>query len=357
MIHNIFWNYGFNVVVNSFLGFLTVVALVEFFMLILRVKQPRTKALCRTIPIFKLCFDLFLYNFSSWALMYDINPLNAEPGTRTLSAMLGIASSAPEAPLTISSGIQLLLQDGKTFTLADLVLFAIDPIWVKIMVSIGLLGSLLLASIQIVRIYKSYHSLAEIIKKSQPCSRPIRNQSLLFFLNKKKIAMWATSAVDVPCAFGIFKKMIVFPEKLLEELSQDEFEAVIAHEAAHLVWYDSIIRIASYFITSLFWWVPTKWWLSSLEQAQEKACDYQITAFRIPRMSLATAIVKSAKKAKTTYCYFPALCFIEKGRIMRRMQAILKETKPRKSFLRTTVQTLFVGGAMLAILFGKFWIF
>ncbi len=331
-MQTVYWDFAFNILVNSTLMFITMAVLVEFCLFILRVKQQRVKAICRTLPIFKLGMDLYLYNFSSWALMEGLNPIIARPGTRMLSIMLGISSPELTAPPSLNTGIQLFLNNEKTFTLADLAILSIDSFWIKMIVLIALTISFTFCLLQFYKLVISFRAISNLLKNSFPASRIVNNQALLRSLQRSKIQILVSKKAPVPLATGIFKKRIVFPGALIDQLTQPEYEAVIAHEVAHLRWYDAIIRFLVNIILSIFWWIPSKRWVAHLEHTQERGCDDSVIVYAIPRMALARAIVKSAQQAKNRVPPLSALCFIKKNQILARMQAILNETRPKKEY-------------------------
>lgn len=357
MMQSIYWNFAFNVLVNSTLMFITMAVLVEFTLFVLRVKQQRVKAICRTLPMFKLGMDLYLYNFSDWALMEGLNPIIAQPGSRMLSLMLGISAPELTSPPSLITGIQLFLNNEKTFTLADLAILSIDSFWIKSIVLIVLTVSLGLFLLRCYKLIISHGAISNLLKASQASSRIVINQSLSLSLQKSKVKVLVSRKAPVPLAIGIFQKRIVFPAGLIDKLTQQEYEAVIAHELGHLRWYDAIIRFFAHLIFSIFWWIPSKRWVAHLEHTQERGCDNSVSSYDISRMALARAIVKSAKQAKSGAPPLSALCFVRQNQILGRMQAILNETRPKKRIVRSIPQYICVFGCMMAFLFGKFWIF
>src|SRR5579864_9128161 len=99
---NLAWIYAFNILINSALAFFTVALLVKFLLWAFKIKQPRIQALALSLPLFKVGFDFFLYNFSRWALSSEINPLLCTPGTRAINATLAYP--------TLSSGIYFTVE-------------------------------------------------------------------------------------------------------------------------------------------------------------------------------------------------------------------------------------------------------
>src|SRR5690349_10881624 len=149
MEEQLYWTYAFNIIVNSALSFFTTIFLIELFMFLFRIKHSRMKAICRALPFFKICLDLCLYHFSNWALLHGGNPILADTGTRQLSVMLN--------PLT---GIQLSMQDGKTFSIADVIALSIDPFWVRVIVFIAGMGSVIAIALRWIQVLREKQSVS-----------------------------------------------------------------------------------------------------------------------------------------------------------------------------------------------------
>lgn len=358
MNQELFWTYGFNILINSTLSFLTVAFFVMLGLHVLRIREPRLRSFFMCIPFCKLILDLFLYDFSNWALNDHYNPLEAEPGSRMISLMLCFPGGI-QGLIPLTAGIQLLVYDGRTFTLADVLSFCIHPVWIKSIVLTCATLSISFLIIWLFRLYKSFKKLNIILQSSEVCMRPIFNPALNFTLQKRRIHLCVSSDVNVPCALGIFKKYILFPADLLHELTQGEFEAIVAHELDHLHWQDCSIRLISRMLTILFWWIPTGWWLNRLEQSQEYACDHKIKQFNLSKIDLASSILKSVQLTKKTSPCLPLSipCFINQKPLTNRIQLILEEEGPPKKFILKWLKNCLVGVLMGAILFGKFWIF
>jgi len=60
----------------------------------------------------------------------------------------------------------------------------------------------------------------------------------------------------------------------LPELSDEELDALLVHELAHVRRRDHWLRIVEILATALFWWYPVAWWLRrSLRRVEERCCD------------------------------------------------------------------------------------
>lgn len=333
------WTFAFNIVVNSFLGFLTVAMLVQLLIFVFRVKSPRILSLCLSLPVLKLGLDLFLYNFSRWALMEHINPIQCPEGSRMITAMCATPASTWNL-IPFNTGIHLGLKDGKTFTVADMIALSVEPLWIKGIVAIAFAGALVFVVLRCARLLKARGSL-----DLTPCKRPL-------FKTQTNTPIFSSSAVDVPCAY---QGKIIFPVGLLDDLSQEEYEAVVAHELGHLRWKDIYARVVIDFVCDFFWWVPTRKWRMRVKQAQEIACDARIKKSGIDPIDLANAITKSARFAKKKPAAFLATAFVEKGSLAPRIKAMF-ERNPKRSLMRICL-TLLMTVFLLSVLFGQFWIF
>jgi beta-lactamase regulating signal transducer with metallopeptidase domain len=68
--------------------------------------------------------------------------------------------------------------------------------------------------------------------------------------------------------------LLVLPGRLLERLTDEELDALLVHELAHLRRRDHWLRVAEVLATIAFWWYPVAWWLRrSLRDAEERCCD------------------------------------------------------------------------------------
>lgn len=342
MGQELYWIYAFNVIINSTLSFFTTIGLVELFVRLLGVKHPRAKAICRLLPFCKICIDLCLYHFSNWALLHGINPTLAEAGTRNLSIMVN--------PFT---GIQFSMQDGKTFSVADVIALSTDILVIQAIVSIAIAGTIIACTWRLIRIFRAKRCIDLMVRGATMIDWPNLNRGLAEWMKQKGVQCASTSAVGAPC---ITKKTVLFPARLLNDLSQEEGEAIIAHEMAHLHWRDCSLRLGYSLIATVFWWIPTAWWQRRIEEMQEQASDSMIHRFGISRFALAEAVLKTARNTKGMPTKL-SCSFVEcRPSIKNRMEMILQE--PRKQTLKwQAMQYGLLGLSLLSILLGKLWIF
>jgi len=90
----------------------------------------------------------------------------------------------------------------------------------------------------------------------------------------KPIVLLESRLVKVPSVTGFFKPMILIPAGLLTQLPQDQIEAILLHELAHIRRKDYAINLLQRFAEILFFFNPGLLWVSSiLHDERENCCD------------------------------------------------------------------------------------
>jgi beta-lactamase regulating signal transducer with metallopeptidase domain len=70
------------------------------------------------------------------------------------------------------------------------------------------------------------------------------------------------------------RPLLLLPERLVAQLEDDELDALLVHELAHVRRGDHWFRLIEAAATVLFWWHPVTWWARrQLRYAEERCCD------------------------------------------------------------------------------------
>jgi len=68
--------------------------------------------------------------------------------------------------------------------------------------------------------------------------------------------------------------LLLLPTELLPRLSEEERDALLVHELAHVRRRDHWVRFLELAVTVVFWWYPVAWWVRhALRRAEERCCD------------------------------------------------------------------------------------
>ncbi len=296
-----------SLLISAIIAFSTVAIAVEITLAFLKNRlNGRTRSILRSLPFISLLTDLLS---SSFSFSYLFNPLNCSSCIQKLI----LAVWFPDTKNYLDANeISLLRYLGEGIPHAGLY-------------AIGAIG---LATITIILLIKKAHQLyltsqllTELEKRSRLCCRPIENDLLSNAMMKEGIKVYVSPIIDSPLA--AHSKLIFIPCVIEETFSQQEFEAVLAHEVEHIRWKDSQVRLLLQLIATLFWWVPTYSWRKRLEFDQEVACDQSVSRYGLPHTSLASALVKVCTKAKEKADQ--QLCYLteKKHDSLRRLEAML----------------------------------
>ncbi len=90
----------------------------------------------------------------------------------------------------------------------------------------------------------------------------------------KTVKFLQSGIATIPMVVGYFKPVILFPAGLLASLPQDEVEAILLHELAHVRRKDYLVNILQHFMEVFFFFNPAAIWVSALIKTErENCCD------------------------------------------------------------------------------------
>ncbi len=91
---------------------------------------------------------------------------------------------------------------------------------------------------------------------------------------QKPIVLLESALVKIPSVTGFFKPMVLVPIGMLSSLPQDQIEAILLHELAHIRRKDYAINLLQHLAEMIFFFNPGLLWLSSLlKEERENCCD------------------------------------------------------------------------------------
>lgn len=91
---------------------------------------------------------------------------------------------------------------------------------------------------------------------------------------KRSVQLLESKLVTIPSVTGFFKPVILVPVGLLNNIPQDQVEAILLHELAHIRRSDYAVNLMQTFFEILFFFNPGVLWISSLlKDERENCCD------------------------------------------------------------------------------------
>jgi beta-lactamase regulating signal transducer with metallopeptidase domain len=80
--------------------------------------------------------------------------------------------------------------------------------------------------------------------------------------------------LDAPAVLGWFRPVVMLPARALTRLSEEQIEAVIAHELAHIRRLDCFVNLFQIGVETLLFYHPAVWWVSQrIRTEREHCCD------------------------------------------------------------------------------------
>ena len=77
-----------------------------------------------------------------------------------------------------------------------------------------------------------------------------------------------------PGVFGVFRPVLLLPGGLADRLTNEQLNAVLAHESRHIRCCDNLTAAVHMYVETLFWFHPLVWWIGArLMDEREKDCD------------------------------------------------------------------------------------
>jgi uncharacterized protein (TIGR03435 family) len=94
---------------------------------------------------------------------------------------------------------------------------------------------------------------------------------------RKPVSLIASSARLEPGVFGLLRPVLLWPLGISEHLSDQQLEAILAHELCHIRRRDNLAAALHMLVEAVFWFHPLVWWLGArLVDERESACDEEV---------------------------------------------------------------------------------
>ncbi|PYQ41200.1 MAG: regulator, partial [Acidobacteria bacterium] len=78
--------------------------------------------------------------------------------------------------------------------------------------------------------------------------------------------------LQAPAVIGWFRPVVFLPATALTGLSEDQLQAVIAHELAHIQRLDAFVNVFQVCVETLLFYHPAVWWLNKRIRAEREHC-------------------------------------------------------------------------------------
>jgi uncharacterized protein (TIGR03435 family) len=150
-----------------------------------------------------------------------------------------------------------------------------------------------------------------------------------------------------PGVVGFWRPVLLLPEGIAEILSQQQMDAVLAHELCHVRRRDNLTAALHMIVEAIFWFHPLVWWIGArLVEEREWACDEAVLQSGGEPAEYARGILQVCR----AYVESPVPCVsgVTGADLRKRIHAILSGRAVRDLSLRTRTALALAAVAALA---------
>lgn len=168
---------------------------------------------------------------------------------------------------------------------------------------------------------------------------------------KKRIRYLESKVARIPLMLGYLKPVIIIPAGMLTGIPENQIEAIIAHELAHIRRNDYLVNILQIFIEIVFFYHPAVWFISSIIRSERENCcdDLALTACE-GSLTYAKALV-SVQELKPGKVYSAVAFSGQKKQLINRIKRMVMKTEMKSNVSDRIIATLIVSiGIIIATL-------
>ena len=171
----------------------------------------------------------------------------------------------------------------------------------------------------------------------------------------KQVKLLESALIKIPMTLGYLKPVILLPLGTITGLPQNQIEAIIIHELAHIRRADYLLNIFQSIVETLFFYHPAIWWISSLIKTErENSCDditLQVTGDPL-------TFIKALSNIQIINSGEPGLALavaVNKKQLLRRVKRMLNKSHKQINITARIISILLLSVILTgAVLFSGF---
>ncbi|QEE26561.1 TIGR03435 family protein [Terriglobus albidus] len=253
MIFSAFWKESWSIAIVNHLWQSTVVMLVAWLLtLVLKHNQARMRYWIWMAASLKLLVPFsLLAAIGRW-----LRPANAPviESPQLAAAMVKMARPLLQSPKSPES-FTISISDASRAVASATHHASFLP---NILIAVWLCGSLFL----LLRWSRHWWAIHATLRSASRISLPV------------DVPVFLTSCRIEPGIVGIFRPVLLLPEKIMDRLPAAQLRSILAHEICHVRRRDNLTAAIHMVVEAIFWFHPAVWWIERrLIDEREQACD------------------------------------------------------------------------------------
>lgn len=158
----------------------------------------------------------------------------------------------------------------------------------------------------------------------------------------RSVLILESSKITMPNTIGFLKPLILFPVGMLNHLTIDQAEAVIAHELAHVYRNDYLLNLIQSIIETVLYFNPGVWWISFIiRKERENSCDDMAMSLCENTLTYAKALV-SLQEWEMVKPNLAMGFASNKNLLLKRIKRILKQPQKNSSIMEKVIASCFL---------------
>jgi bla regulator protein BlaR1 len=184
-----------------------------------------------------------------------------------------------------------------------------------------------------------WRQVSATLRRAVPVDKGLEMTILHRLDARARIAVRLSQDLMEPGIFGIFRPVLIWPERLSEQLEEEHIAAIMAHERMHVMRCDNLTAAVHMVVEAAFWFHPMVWWMERrMVEERERACDEAVVQLVGTPEIYAESLLKTCR-----FCVeSPMLCVsgITGADLSRRVRSIMTLRLERLTLGRKLVLTV-----------------
>lgn len=150
-----------------------------------------------------------------------------------------------------------------------------------------------------------------------------------------------------PCVIGHLKPVVLLPVGILLQMNQQQVEAILLHELAHVRRQDFLVGLLQALLKNLFFFNPFVYWIcNQIDKEREYACDdFALTITNDPMLFANTL----KEFADMNIHQSNAMRITGKKILLARITRLFRKQKPAAALEKSLLTSIFIGLSSLTI--------
>ena len=161
---------------------------------------------------------------------------------------------------------------------------------------------------------------------------------------QRSVKVMESALIKVPILLGHLKPLILIPVGTINLLTEEEVEAILAHELAHIIRRDFSMNIFFTLIEILFYYHPGVWLMAATIRSEREHCCDDLALFLCKKpLAYARALYKLEAAHKAARLPGLALSFSsQKNQLLHRVRRILNQPQNKSNIMEKLMATTFL---------------